>query len=313
MKRVLIISLEYPPQVGGIATYVHSLARALDSKQTVVLTSHMRGEKQWDEQCGYKVIRKGLLYPKFLWPRWIRLFWHVLVLIRREKIEVLLIHHALPVGYVGWIIKKLFKLPYLIFSHGTDVEVAFARPWKAKMMRVVCNSAQQVITNSESLKKRLLRVLPELSEKTIVVYPSPDKDFFIPASFDVQEKLRSQYALEGKQIILSVGRLDEGKGFPHLIRMMPEILKYAPYLVWIIIGDGPKREEIFSSIQKNNLQNVVRFIGEIPHEHLKAFYYIADLFVLLTHPDEGREEGLGMVFLEAAACGLPAVAVLKRQ
>ena len=109
-------------------------------------------------------------------------------------------------------------------------------------------------------------------------------------------------------MILTIARMDEGKGYPHLIRILSKVLEKVPNLVWFIIGDGPKRELILKDIQKNFLQNVVRYIGMTPHAELKQFYYLADLFVLLTHPDEGREEGLGLVFLEAAAAGLPVIA-----
>ena len=111
-----------------------------------------------------------------------------------------------------------------------------------------------------------------------------------------------------KKVLLSISRLTDGKGFPHLVNIMPEVLKNNPNLVWFIVGDGPKKNEIIKHIRKNNLQNIVRFIGEIPHISLHQYYYLADLFVLLTHPDEGKEEGLGLVFLEASAAGLPIVA-----
>jgi phosphatidylinositol alpha-1,6-mannosyltransferase len=65
---------------------------------------------------------------------------------------------------------------------------------------------------------------------------------------------------------------------------------------------------LIEQIQKNNLQNVVRFLGQVPHAEIKKFFYVSDLFALLTHPDEGRVEGLGLVFLEAAATGLPSIA-----
>ena len=75
------------------------------------------------------------------------------------------------------------------------------------------------------------------------------------------------------------------------------------------MGDGPKKNGIIEDIRAHNLQNVVRFIGEVPHAELKHYYYLADLFILLTHPDpKGTEEGLGLVFLEAAAAGLPIIA-----
>lgn len=308
MKKTLIITLEYPPQIGGIATYVHNVAEALDPEKTVVLAPPCLGDKDWDKQQKYKVIRHKLLFPKFIWPRWLRMCWFVWWFVKQEKIELIMVHHVLPVGYVAVINKKFRKIPFLLFSHGTDLVAGTASKWKKRMVTMVSRHTEQIIFNSESLKRRYLKVLPQFEAKSLVLYPCPDGDFLTAPPKEEVKKLRTQYALQGKQVILSVSRLADGKGFPHLIRMMPKILQKAPHLVWMIVGEGPKKQDIIKEIQRLNLQNVVRFIGEIPHKELKKFYYLADLFVLLTHPDEGREEGLGLVFLEAAAAGLPIVA-----
>jgi phosphatidyl-myo-inositol dimannoside synthase len=110
-------------------------------------------------------------------------------------------------------------------------------------------------------------------------------------------------------VIITVARMTEGKGYPHLIRLFPKILEKIPNLVWLIVGDGSKKDEIIKSIQKNYLQNVIRFIGRMPYVELPKYYQLADLFVLLTHSDESAvEEAWGTAFVEAAACGLPVVA-----
>ncbi|MDP2693015.1 MAG: glycosyltransferase family 4 protein [bacterium] len=315
MKKTLIISLEFPPYVGGVATYVHDLADALDPERTVVLADlgENKGptrEKRevWDKEKKYKIVRKRLLFPKFIWPRWTRLIWHVWRIVRKEKIEVIFVQHVLPVGYAGIVMKKLFKIPFLLFSHGTDLIAGTATVWKRVMVTKVSNHADQIIFNSYSLQSRYLRVLPQFENKSFVLYPCPEPKFLEPPSRASIDNLRKQYALEGKQTLLSVSRLDEGKGFLHMIRYMSKILEQVPNLVWFIIGGGIKSDEIVKSIRKHNLQNIVRFVGEIPHEALHPYYYTADIFVLLTHPDEGREEGLGLVFLEASAAGLPIIA-----
>jgi phosphatidylinositol alpha-1,6-mannosyltransferase len=307
MKKTLIITLEYPPTIGGIATYVHDLANALDPKKTIVLAPPHPDQDVWDSQQKYMVIRKHMFSPKFVWPRWIRLLRIVNKISKQEGIELIMIHHVLPAGYASVRMKRK-GIPFLLFSHGTDLVAGTATRWKKRMVIRVSAAAEQIIFNSKSLKKRFLDVLPEFEKKSTVVYPCPEPDFFVPPPQEDIDHLKNMYALEGKQTILSVSRIVEGKGFPHLVRMMPEILKRAPHLVWLIIGDGSKKELLMQLIQKYSLQNVVRFIGEIPHADLKKYYYLADLFVLLTHPDEGREEGLGLVFLEAAATGLPVVA-----
>ncbi len=307
-KRVLIATLEYPPQIGGIATYVDALAGALDPDQTAVMAPPMKDAQKWDNSRPYGVIRKPFLFPPFIWPRWLRLCVHLLRFAKKNKVDLIMVQHVLPVGYAAVLAKKFLGVPFLLFSHGTDLLAGTATPWKKKMVTLVSSHAEQITFNSESLKRRFLREFPQFDDRARVLYPCPDEDLFVPPEQDEITKIRTHYALEGKKVILSISRLDEGKGFPHLIRLMPEILKRIPNLVWLIIGEGPKRESILKLIRKHSLQNVVRFIGLMPHEHIKQYYYLADLFVLLTHPDEGREEWLGLVFLEAAAAGMPVLA-----
>lgn len=308
MKKTLLITLEYPPHVGGVATYTHDLALALDPMQTVVLAPKHSDAASWDSRQPYTIIRKPFFFPRCVWPRWMRLLWQTWRIVRRHQIERIMVHHALPVGYVAWCLKKWVKIPYLVFSHGTDVLAASQSSWKRSRMIQVCQDAEQVIFNSESLKRRYLEVFPQFEDRTTVMYPCPDPSFFTPPDQQVLEDLRNTYALHGKKVMLTIARFVDGKGFPHLLRMIPELLKHEPHLVWMLIGDGPKKEYILSEVQKRNLQNIVRYIGDVPHTEIRKFYYLADVFVLLTHPDEGREEGLGLVFLEAAAAGVPTVA-----
>ncbi|MBI5254422.1 glycosyltransferase family 4 protein [Candidatus Falkowbacteria bacterium] len=312
MKKTLIITWDFPQQVGGIATYVKQFADSMPNDKVVVYAWKLKGRekecKEFDAKSPYKVIRKKPLWPRLFWPRWSRLLWQIFWIVRKEKIEAIHIHQVLPVGYIGLAMKKLFKIPYLVFSHGTDIREATRTKWKTAMARKVVFGAEQIIVNSEFLKSRWLSALSELQNKITVVYPCPNDGFFVALSNEEIARLKSQLALDGKKVMLTVSRLTEGKGFPHLLRLMPELLKSVPNLVWLVIGDGPKKQELFETTRKNNLQNVVRFIGASSHDEVKKYFYTADLFVLLTHPDEGREEGMGLVFLEASACGLPSVA-----
>ncbi len=315
MKKVLLVTLEHPPQIGGIATYCHDLAAALGKENVVVLAPAgkdkyaTQAEKlAWDKEQPYKIVRKRMLLPKFIWPRWILLGWQLWRTAKEENCQIVFVQHVLPVGYAAIFTKIIGKIPFLLFSHGTDLVAGTANWWKKKMVTMVSEHSEEIIFNSESLKRRFLRVLSQFESKSLVLYPCPEPAFLEPPNEADLLALRAQYALEGKKVLLSISRLTDGKGFPHLINIMPEVLKKNPNLVWFIVGDGPKKNEIIKHIRENNLQNIVRFIGEIPHIALHQYYYLADLFVLLTHPDEGKEEGLGLVFLEASAAGLPIVA-----
>lgn len=306
MKKTLIISLEYPPQIGGIATYVHQFARALPSDQVVVLAPFMVGWKEWDEAQAYTIIRKSFFFPRIIWPQWLLLWFHVRKICKQHKIEQIHVHHMLPVGYVSYMLRK--KYPYLIFSHGTDMVLATRNKWKRMWTERVLKHAGQIFVNSASLLHRFKEQVPAVQDNITVIYPCPDQDLLTPPDKSITDHIVSSLALEGKRVVLTVSRLDDGKGIPQLIRTIAQLLPSQPDLVWVLIGDGKKKDLAIELIQKYRLQNVVRFLGSVPHEDLKPYYYVADMFALLTHPDGGREEGLGLVFLEAAAAGLPIVA-----
>ena len=305
--RNLIITLEYPPQIGGIATYIFNLASHLPPENTVVYAIKNKKQAEFDVKNPWKTYRLNP-YWWFFWPKWLRLFFQIVTLINQEKIEMLYVNHVLPVGYVAYLIKKFKKIPYALFLHGTDISTAVVNKSKRKKFIKLCKEAQTVVVNSDFLKNKLLDVVDGLGDIR-VIYPCPSDLFLnsVVSESDISD-LRSRLALSGKKVILTVARMVEGKGFPHMVRMLPEILKKVPNVVWLVIGDGPKSKEIFEMVQKNSLQNVVRFLGNIDPQDLCKYYRLADLFVLLTHKDDFHEEGWGTVFLEAAASGLPVVA-----
>ncbi len=308
MKKILIITLEFPPQIGGIATYVDQIASGFDPEGVIVIAPKDPATEEWDKTRKYRILRKNMLFPKFIWPRWIPALWHTYRIVKKEEIKVIFVQHMLPLGYAAVLVKKLFKIPFLVFSHGTDFILATNKRRKTFFSSFVFKSSEQVITNSQSLKRRFNLRLPKFSDKTTILYPCPDQDLFIEPSTEELNDIKHRFALSGKKVILSISRIVDGKGFPHLLSAIKEIVKTDPNIVWLVIGDGPKKELFLDLVQKNNLQNIVRYIGNVPHKDLKVYYYTADIFALLTHPDHGFEEGLGLVFLEAAAAGIPVVA-----
>lgn len=304
--KTLVITLEYPPQVGGIASYIYNFMSHEPVDDFVVYAPKMRGDREFDVKNKWKVYRRKPYWP--LWPKWLRMYFQIRKIIKKEKIERLFIHQALPVGYIGRLVKKFNKIPYTIFLHGTDLEMATRHGWKRSNFKKVCQNAERIIVNSNFLQNKLAQKIENLTTPVQVLYPAPADEFFTKVSDETLKKLRAELALNGKKVMITVARMVEGKGYPHLARLLPELIREVPNLVWIIIGDGPKKPELLRTIQKNNLQNVVRFFGLVPREELPKYYQLSDLFVLLTHADESQEEAWGTVFLEAAASGLPVVA-----
>ncbi len=304
--KILIITLEYPPQTGGIASYVVNFAGHVLPDDVVVYAPRATGSQPIDDSHLWKVYRRRP-YFWLWWPRWLRMVWQIGWIVSREHISQIQVHQVLPGGYVAWIVKKLWGIPYLVWLHGTDVGLATKHGGKRWLFKKVVEQAERIIVNSQFLRDKVKSSV-ELTTPITVVYPSPADYFFKATPPESLDKLRAKLALNGKKVIITVARLAEGKGYPHLIRLLPALLEKFPNLVWLIIGDGPKKTEIITQIAKNSLQNVVRFLGALPPEELPSYYQLADVFVLLTHSDEQAEESFGTVFLEAAAAGLPVVA-----
>ena len=303
--KTLLITLEYPPKIGGIASYTYNFVTRLSPDEIFVYAPKQSGDKEFDAKNDWQVYRY-VPYFNFLWPRWIRMFWQVRKIIKKEKIEKIFVHHALPSGYVAYLCKKFFKIPYIVFFHGTDLEVGLKK--KARKIKMVCEHAEKIVVSGDFLKNKLTAKIDGLENKIIILHPCP-ADFFLQKIKESElELLRAKLALKGKKVLISVGRLADGKGFPHMVRLLPKILEKVPNLVWLIVGDGPKKDDLIKNIQKNYLQNVVRILGFVSLEELPKYYQLADAFALLTHKDQESEEGWGTAFLEAAASGLPVVA-----
>ena len=304
--KTLIITLEYPPQIGGVASYTYNLAKNMPAADTVVYTTKVAGGADFDKKNPWKVVR-GKPFSLFLWPRWGKMLGDIWGLVEKENIKQIYVHHALPVGYVAYLLKKFKKIPYTLFFHGTDLDLGIKN--KKNKLKKICLAAEKIVVNSNFLKNKFLSAFDDLKKEVSVVHPCPNDIFLQTVPETELKKLKSQLALEGKSVIITVARMTEGKGYPHLIRFLPKILEKVPNLVWLIVGDGPKKDEVITSIQKNYLQNVTRFVGKLPYTELPKYYQLADLFVLLTHPDESSsEEAWGTAFVEAAASGLPVVA-----
>ncbi len=305
--KLLIVTLEYPPAVGGIATYTLNVASQFKSDEVVMYAPRGAGDVDFDKQHPWKTYRFKPYW--ILWPRWIRLYLQLRSIVKQEHITELHIHHALPGGYAARLIKKFFKIPYTIFLHGSDWQLSAQHPIKLKNLGWVCRGAKRVVVNSEFAKRSLATLISYLPEVRIV-YPCPHDSFYNPNyTHEEVEALRRQLALGGKKVLLTVSRMVDRKGHARMAAFLPALVRQVPNAVWLVVGDGSEMEEVMSIIQKNNLQGMVRFVASLPPEKVAIYYGLADIFVLLTHKDRmGVEEAWGTIFIEASAAGLPVVA-----
>jgi phosphatidyl-myo-inositol dimannoside synthase len=297
--KILIVTQQFPPQVGGIATYTYNIAKNWPDaeKNVVVLTK----SKQSKKESSFKILNSGFNSFKIMIDIWFAT--------RKNKIDLVHLHCAYKYpSCIGWFFRKIIKKPYRLFLHSIDFNYIKKNKHRKNKIKRICNSAHEIIVNSEYLKHQFDKNFEESNRQLKIVYPCPTDYFFDEPQVEKIEELKKKLALEGKKVVLTIARMDEGKGFSRLISILSKVLKQSPNLVWIIIGDGSKKKLFIDLIKKNNLQNIIRYIGSIPNEDLIKYYHLADLFVLLTHPDPEAEEDWATVFMEASASGLPILA-----
>ncbi len=189
------------------------------------------------------------------------------------------------------------RTTFWVHIHGIEA-------WQApsRLVRWAVEKACLVTAVSRYTRRKFLNWVDFRPDKTRVL-PDTVDDRFRPGP--KPEFLIKRYGLEDKKVLLTVGRLSASeryKGQDKVITLLPELIKEHPALVYVIAGDGDDRPRLESLALQLGVKDYVRFAGRVDHEELPDFYRLADLFVM---PSIG--EGFGIVFLEAMACGIPAI------
>ncbi len=292
--RILLATNDFPPKVGGIQTYCYELAKNLTSlgEEIVVLAPGTEGDLEFDKRQNFKIIRiknKISLYFTFFF------------ILKREKIERILVGHRANYARLAFWTNLLFNTPYDIVVYGGEIFL----PESRKSIQKNFKRAHKVIAFSHFTKKKLAEI--GVSEnKIVVVYPGVDAIRFNPAIDP--SPIRRKYRLEGKKVILTAARLVRHKGHQNVLKALPQVLKEVPNLVYLIIGKGEEKGVLKEMVKDLKLEEIVVFAGEIVEE-LPLYYAACNLFIMPSYQikDRGDVEGFGIVYLEANACGRPVI------
>jgi phosphatidylinositol alpha-1,6-mannosyltransferase len=175
-------------------------------------------------------------------------------------------------------------------------------------MRRIGSSIDWLTFLGEFTQHAIARALSKTAAQQMVkIAPGIDVDHFCPQDATA---LRKELMLENKRVIVSVGRLVHRKGQDHLIQALPEILRSVPNAHILMVGQGPYLSHLQKLVVRYNLMDHVSFIGRIQYAQLPQYICAGDIFAM---PSRSRffgleVEGLGIVYLEASACGLPVIA-----
>jgi phosphatidylinositol alpha-1,6-mannosyltransferase len=203
--------------------------------------------------------------------------------------------------------KRAGVIKSIALTHGHEVWWAKVFPFNLAMKRI--GSTVDSLTYLGDFTRNAIS--QSLSKKAIgqmvKIAPGIDVDHFSPQD---STQLRKHLGLEHKKVIVSVGRLVHRKGQDRLIESMPKILEKSPDAHLLMVGQGPYLEHLAKLVAINNLSEHVSFIGRIQYAELPEYICAGDVFAMPSRSRlAGLEvEGLGIVYLEASACGLPVVA-----
>lgn len=226
------------------------------------------------------------------------LFFNVFHSLRKlRKMDVIHVQWPIPNGLGALFLKKIYGIPYINTIHGEEVHLS-KRYHMLFALRWLVNNSSKTITNSSATRKFCLEAGLD-GEKIEVIPFGVDTDFFRSLDVYKDEKIFQ---------ILSVGYLIERKGFEYLIRAMPHVLTEHENARLKIVGSGPLESKLKALIYELDLGDQVEIIKNVSDEKLLMMYNSADLFVLPSIVDsQGNTEGLGVVLLEAMACGVPVI------
>jgi phosphatidyl-myo-inositol dimannoside synthase len=304
---VLFVTNDFGPRAGGIETFVIGLIERRPFGQTIVYTSAQTGSETydaaWKSDFGVTVIRDRakILLPT---PRVAR---NLARIIRESNIDVAAFGAAAPLGLLSASMKKAGVRKTVALTHGHEVWWAKVFPFNYAL-RKIGSSIDSLTYLGEFTQQAIARSLSKASaQKMVKIAPGIDVDHFSPQD---STELRKELKLDNKRVIVSVGRLVHRKGQDHLIQALPEILKSVPDAHILMVGQGPYLSHLKKLVHNLNLAEHVSFIGRIQYAQLPQYICAGDIFAM---PSRSRffgleVEGLGIVYLEASACGLPVIA-----
>ena len=304
---VLFVTNDFGPRAGGIETFIIGLIQRRPFGQTIVYTSSQPESEQYDadwmKNYGVRVIRDR---SKILLPT-PRVAFQLRRIIKSEGITTAAFGAAAPLGLLSASMKRAGVLRTVALTHGHEVWWAKVFPFNILLRRI--GATVDVLTYlGEFTRNAIASALTAKAKSAMVkIAPGIDVDHFSPSEASA---LRQSLGLADKKVIVSVGRLVHRKGQDHLIESMPEILEVVPNAHLLLVGQGPYRDYLQQLVTKNALEDSVTFIGRIQYADLPQYICVGDIFAM---PSRSRlmgleVEGLGIVYLEASACGLPVLA-----
>jgi phosphatidylinositol alpha-1,6-mannosyltransferase len=304
MRRTLIVTNDFPPRQGGIQSFVYELARRLDPGQLTVYAPRWDGDAAFDAAASFEVIR----HPTSLMIGGPGVRRRAADIARSRRAEVVVFGASAPLGLITPVLREAGVRRAIAITHGHEAGWA-ALPVARQLLRQIGERTDVMTYLGEYFRTRLAGALtPRAAARMARLHPGVDAGVFRPAP-EARDALRARYGLRERPVVVCVSRLVPRKGQDTLLRAWPAVLRQVPDAALLIVGGGPYAADLRRLADRTGVTSSVHFTGPVPQAELPAHYAVGDVFAMPCRTRRGGldVEGLGIVYLEASAAGLPVV------
>ena len=301
MSRVLVVTNDFPPRPGGIQTFVHELVRRLDPVDVVVYTSRWKGWEAFDREQSYEVVREdtSMLLPTPAVRR------RSADLVRSRGCDAVVFGAAAPLGLLGPSLRSAGASRLVALTHGHEAGWA-QLPGARRVLRRIGDGVDVVTYLGEYTRRRIESALsPAAAGRMVELTPGVDADVFTPEAAGAA--VRERYGMRDRPVVVCVSRLMARKGQDTLIEAFPALKRRVPNAVLLIVGGGPYEKRLQELALASTWSEDIVFTGSVAWPELPAHFAAGDVFAMpcRTRRHGLDVEGLGIVYLEASATGLP--------
>jgi phosphatidyl-myo-inositol dimannoside synthase len=303
MPKVLIVTNDFPPRAGGIQSFVHALAVRLPEGSVTVYAPAWDGAAAFDAAQPFPVERHptSLMLPV---PSVAR---RAAQLLGRNGCDTVLFGAAAPLGLLAPSLRRAGARRLVAITHGHEAGWA-ALPGARSLLRRIGDSVDTVTYLGEYTRARLARALsPETVARMTRLAPGVDSEAFRPGAGGAA--VRDRLGLASRPVVICVSRLVPRKGQDTLIRAWPVVQAAVPDAILLLVGGGPYAGRLRRLAHGLGVAGSVIFTGPVPWLELPAYYDAGEVFAMpcRTRRHGLDVEGLGIVYLEASATGLPVI------
>jgi phosphatidylinositol alpha-1,6-mannosyltransferase len=306
VQRTLVVTNDFPPRAGGIQAFVHNVLLHQDPQSVVVYAPKWKRDAAFDAEQPFPVIRHrtSLMLPE------------PLVLNKAREIAAdydctrVLFGAAAPLGLLASRLRAQQMSPIVAITHGHEAAWA-GTPGARNVLRTIGNAVDTVTYLGEYTRSRIAEALSqEAAARMRRLVPGVDTRSFSPGAKSDGDALRAELGLADRPVVVVVSRLMPRKGQDTLIRALPLIQRHVPDASLLIVGGGPYRSKLDALVTEMGVSDSVVMTGTVAWEALPAHYAAGDVFAMpcRTRNRGWDVEGLGIVYLEAGAVGLPVIA-----